>query len=250
MLVAARRFLDDFGPTLFPGRCVVCREATDGRRDFCHACDNELTKLETRPQCRDCGSPLAAADSPCQRCLGRGFRLFDDVVNLGVYTEPLRPLVHRLKFYHGWSVGELLAERAAALPRVRELLRHTDVLVPVPLHGWRQIVRGFNQADVIAKRLGRVGGVKVRSPVIRLRRTKAQSGMTNRVDRFKNLSGAFAVTNPKALAGLRITLVDDVMTTGATLKALARAIAKTKPASINVFTLALADPTGHTFEAV
>jgi ComF family protein len=250
MLVAVRRFFDDLNATMFPGRCVVCREATDAGRDLCGTCEMDLIKLESRPQCRDCGSPLAVADSPCQRCLGRGFRLFDEVVNLGVYTEPLRPLVHRLKFYHGWSVGELLAERAAALPRVRELLRHTDILLPVPLHGWRQIVRGFNQADVIARRLGRVGRVKVRSPVIRLRRTKAQSGMTNRVDRFKNMSGAFAVTNPQSLAGKRITLVDDVMTTGATLKALARAVAKAKPASINVFTLALADPTGHTFEAV
>lgn len=182
--------------------------------------------------------------------MGRGFRLFDEVVNLGVYADPLRPLVHRLKFYHGWAAGEILADRAVALPRVRELLRHTDVLVPVPLHGWRQIVRGFNQAEVIARRLGRAGRVPVRSPVVRLRHTQAQSLLTNRLDRLRNLSGAFAVTRPAVLRGRRVTLVDDVMTTGATLKAMARAVGTADPLAINVFTIALADPTGHTFEAV
>ena len=250
MLLAARRFFDDFTATLFPGRCVVCRVPTGDGAQFCDDCETKLRKSESRPQCRDCGSPVATEDSPCQRCRGRGFRLFDEVANLGVYADPLRPLVHRLKFYHGWSAGEILAMRAAALPRVRELMRHTDVLVPVPLHGWRQITRGFNQAEVIATQLGKQTGTKVRRPVIRLRQTKAQSLMTNRLDRLKNLSGAFAVTRPAALRGLRVTLVDDVMTTGATLKAMARAVATADPAAINVFTIALADPTGHSFEAV
>ena len=250
MLLAARRFFDDFAATLFPSRCVVCRIPTGESAAFCGDCEASLRKSESRPQCRDCGAPLATEDSPCQRCRGRGFRLFDEVVNLGVYADPLRPLVHRLKFYHGWSAGELLALRAAALPRVRELMRHTDVLVPVPLHGWRQISRGFNQSEVIATQLGRAAGVRVRRPVIRLRRTQAQTVLTNRLDRLKNVSGAFAVTRPAALRGQRVTLVDDVMTTGATLKAMARAVATADPAAINVFTIALADPTGHTFEAV
>lgn len=250
MLATLRQTLDDFAALLFPGRCVLCREATPGNDRFCSDCEDRLVKSETRPQCRDCGSPLAVEDSPCQRCLGRGFRLFDEVVNLGVFGDPLRPLVHRLKFYHGWSAGETLADRAATLPRVQQLMRHTDVLVPVPLHGWRQIVRGFNQADVIARRLGKVSGVKVRSPAIRIRQTAAQSLMTNRLDRLKNMTGAFAVTRPGVLRGKRVTLVDDVMTTGATLKSLARVIAEAEPAAINVFTIALADPKGHSFEAV
>ncbi|MGC4031007.1 MAG: ComF family protein [Tepidisphaeraceae bacterium] len=199
---------------------------------------------------RTAGAPLAMVDAHCQRCLGRGYRLFDEVVNLGVYSDPLRPLVHRLKYYHGWTLGELLADRAMNVPRVRDVLSQTDVLIPVPLHGWRQLVRGFNQADVIARRLGKLAGVRVRKPAIRLRHTAAQSLQTNRLDRMRNLSGAFAVTRPGVLKGRRVTLVDDVMTTGSTLKALARAVATAGPEAINVFTIALADPTGHDFEAV
>lgn len=227
----------------------MCRDATGGD-DFCEECEAKLARLEARPQCRDCGAPLAVDDSPCQRCRGRGYRLFDEVVNVGAFADPLRPLVHRLKFYHGWTAGEVLAARAARLPRVRLLMRHTDVLIPVPLHGWRQITRGFNQADVIARRLGRLCGVPVRRPVVRLRRTQAQTLLTNKADRMRNLSGAFAVVRPTAIRGQRVTLVDDVMTTGATLKAMARAVAGAGPLSINVFTLALADPSGHAFEAV
>ncbi|HEY0008179.1 MAG TPA: hypothetical protein VGB55_05620, partial [Tepidisphaeraceae bacterium] len=107
--------------------------------------------------------------------------MFDSVVRLAIFDDPLKRLIHRLKFYHGWSIGELLADRAIAVPRVRELLARTDALVPVPLHPWRQITRGFNQADVIAQRLGRLSKRPVRRAAIRLRATEAQTLQTSRL---------------------------------------------------------------------
>ena len=209
-----------------------------------------LRTLERRSQCVQCEAPIALDGSPCQRCLGRGYRLFDQVVNLGVFRDPLKPLIHRLKYYHGWTIGEVLADRCMALPRVRALLEETDVLVPVPLHGFRQITRGFNQAAVIANHLGKKNRLRVRHPAIRLRATKAQSLETSRDARVRNLRDAFALVRPRCIRGKQITLVDDVMTTGATLKSLARVLKQGNPKSISVLTLAIADPTGHAFEAV
>lgn len=249
VLATLRQNLGKAVDLLLPGRCVACRYATgDGR--FCAACDAALAQLERRPQCDACGAPLAADSMPCQRCLGRGYRLFEQVINNGVYAPPLRQLIHRLKFYHSWTIGELLADRAMVRPRVRMLLEKADVLVPVPLHGWRHVTRGFNQADVIAKHLARRCGAKVRHPAIRVRGTAAQTLVTSRAARAENMKNAFALVRPRGLAGKRVVLIDDVMTTGITLKALARVLQPALPESISVFTLALADPRGHSFEAV
>ena len=249
MVSSLSRFLVDLRDVCFPGRCVVCRLAVDGGGRFCDVCDRRLVELEDRPQCLDCGSPLAMELSPCQRCGGKGFREFATVVRLGVFDEPLKPLVHRLKFFHGWGVGELLAGRAFELARVRKLLSETDVLVPVPLHAWRQIGRGFDQADVIARRLAALGRCRVRRPAARMKFTAAQSLQTSRAARVENARDAFALVAPRGLAGKRVTLVDDVMTTGATLKALAKTLAPAHPASLSVLTIAAADPKGHRFEA-
>ncbi|MGN6507369.1 MAG: ComF family protein [Tepidisphaeraceae bacterium] len=249
MLKFASQFFEQTLQLAFPPRCVACGTFTEAGR-FCEACDDALKALERRSQCVQCGAPVALDGAPCQRCRGRGYRLFDQVVNMGVFADPIKPLIHRLKYYHGWSVGEVLAERCGALPRVRALLAETEVLVPVPLHGWRQIARGFNQAAVIASRLAAMHRLRVRHPAIRLRATKAQSLQTSHDARVRNLRDAFALVRGRSIFDQRVVIVDDVMTTGATVKSLARALTTAKPASISVLTLAIADPKGHSFEAV
>jgi ComF family protein len=176
--------------------------------------------------------------------------LFDTVVRMAVFEDPIRMLVHRLKFYHGWSIGELLAQRAMRLPRVQHVLAHADVLVPVPLHPWRHVTRGFNQADVFATRLARLTGHRVRHPVIRVRHTAAQSLQTSKAARLKNLRNAFALVSPRSIRGQRLVLVDDVMTTGSTLKSFANVLRAASPKSMSVLTIAMGDAKGYAFEAV
>ena len=246
-----KRWTDALGgavDALLPGICIGCRFPSEGGR-FCDACDRLLRALEDRPQCDACGAPVAQLGMPCQRCLGRGYRLFEQVTNNGIYAPPLRGLIHRLKFYHSWTIAELLAERAMRQPHIARLMEQADVLVPVPLHGWRQITRGFNQSEVIARQLAKRSRAKVRYPAIRIRRTQPQSRVSRR-EKTENLRNAFALVKPKCIAGKRIVLIDDVMTTGITLKTLARVLQPACPESISVFTLALADPRGHSFEAV
>lgn len=247
---AIRQFAGDVMALLAPGKCAACGVHVDNGHSFCMSCDFALDLLEQRPQCLKCGTPVAVEGSPCQRCLGRGYRVFDRVVRLGVHESPMRELVVRYKFYHGWPIGELMADRAMRLERVRALLDETDVLVPVPLHPMRQIARGFNQAEVFARRIGKLAGKPIARPAIRTRATAAQSLSHSKADRIRNLRSAFALVSEKPIVGKRVTIVDDVLTTASTVKSLARALRPARPAAINVLTIAIADPTGRSFEAV
>jgi ComF family protein len=245
-----RRLGDDILDTIYPPRCVVCGITTESAGRFCPLCDQELREHEDRPQCLHCAAPVAATDLPCQRCGDAGYRLFDRVVRLAAFEPPMGRLIHRLKFYHSWTLAELLTERAVRLPRVQEVLDETDVLVPVPLHPWRHRLRGFNQAEVIATRLRALSKRPIVHALLRHRRTAAQSLQTSRAARFRNVRDAFVCCRPKSVRGKRVLLIDDVITTGATLRAAAQALEPAGPAKINVFTLAAVDPKGRAFEYV
>lgn len=249
MIRPIRSLFNELRNLVYPGRCVVCKVGVDQGQVFCPDCDNSLSGLEKRAQCLKCGAPLAEELSPCQRCSGRGYRLFDQVVRLSTFESPYAELIRRFKYYHGWGIGELLAERAHQLPRVRRLLETTDVLVPVPLHPWRQMVRGFNQAQIFAARIGRLSGLSVREVVIRIQNTPQQALLAAR-ERVRNIRGAFEMIRPHQVQNRRVVIVDDVFTSASTLKEVARVIRRACPVSISVLTIAVADPKGRDFGVV
>ena len=184
----------------------------------------------------------------CPYCQGGGVYPFETIVALGPFRPPMRGLVHQMKYHHRWPLAEILADRMVRDPRVKSLLAQTDRLVPVPLHFSRQIARGYNQADALARRLSRRSGVRIARPIIRLRNTPPQTFIHSREDRAQNVRHAFGLTSERSIRGLRITLVDDVMTTGATLGAAARALLPADPAAINALVLAIADPRRRDFQ--
>jgi ComF family protein len=166
-----------------------------------------------------------------------GLRGFDAVYSYGSYEGTLRQLVHLFK-YGGVRplarpFGRFLAQ---ALPRGASF----DVIVPMPLHWFKQWQRGFNQADLLAREIGHKWGVPVR-PVIRRRRaTSPQAGLTN-AKRRANVRGAFRVARGKPLQGMRVLLVDDVVTTGATASACARVLKRAGAAHVALLALARTD---------
>ena len=240
------RFMD----FCYPGACACCGAATEGPASLCPACDGELHKLESAPACRSCAKPLPEHGAPCPHCLGDGMPHYGWVLRLGTFTDPLKHLVHQLKYHQRWPLAEVLADRLLEQERIKALLSETDVIVPVPLHRLRQISRGYNQADVIAKRLASRCRLPVARPVIRLRNTESQTAMTSAAQREENMRDAFALLDPRPVRGKHVAVVDDVMTTGATLKAFARALRPAKPASVCAVVLAVADPKGRDFQSV
>jgi len=166
-----------------------------------------------------------------------GLRGFDAVYSYGSYEGKLRDLIHVFK-YGGVRplarpFGRLLAQ---ALPRESSF----DLIVPMPLHWFKQWQRGFNQADLLALEIGRKWTTPVKKIVRRQRITAPQAGLTN-AKRRANVQGAFRMAGSRRLDGLRVLLVDDVVTTGATASACARVLKRAGASQVALLALARTD---------
>jgi ComF family protein len=253
--VHLRELAGDFLDFCYPNRCASCDAPAgegegEGRSPLCEGCMKELEKLECAPACDRCAMPVPEHGSPCPHCGGKGLYPFSKVLRLATYHDPLRHLVHRMKYEHQWPLGEHLAERLLAQERVKGILHETQVLVAVPLHRFRQISRGFNQARVIADRLGKLCKIDRATPLVRLRNTETQTILHSRVKRVENLKEAFGLVDSKHITGKHVVLIDDVMTSGATLQAAGRALLEAKPASLCAIVVAIADPLRQDFQAI
>jgi len=252
-----RELLDAALAVAFPTECPLCEGelSSDGWLRICPAC---CAKFEAwrGPLCTRCGLPFPsphALDSSLAECgaCRRGEPGFDGARSFGFYTGKLRQAVLLLKYAGGERLGvrlgELLASPWDSLPLVGEL--DSPFIVPVPLHPSRQRERGFNQSDLLAaglvRALGRLNGGKAprvaKACLRRKRATPPQTGLSVAARR-ENLRGAFEVLKPQAVRGRAIVLVDDVMTTGATLSACARALKRAGAAQVMGLTLARATP--------
>ncbi len=250
LLSGVRDSVSTIAEFCYPSICCVCDRAAPPGWRWCDACESELAKLQFAPACDVCAMPLSEHLAPCPYCQGNGLRPFDRIARLGIYASPLKDLILRVKYHNDWPLAERLADRLAGQDSVRAILDDTDVLLPVPLYWTRQAKRGFNQAETIAKRLARYSTAKARQSVIRIRNTPTQTMLHKRAQRLENLRNAFGTIHPAQIEGKRITLVDDVITTAATLQTLAREVRGHQPASIKVIVVAIADPKGRAFETI
>ena len=207
---------------LAPG-CAACETPLDAptRGPVCAACWARIIPF-TPPLCRHCGDPLpswrviSVETSLCARCR-RAPSAISCARAIGGYDGPLRAIVHALKYGSRRSVAVPLA--ALMRRECAEALDGADVLVPVPLHGRRQRARGFNQAGELARGLD----LPVRLALKRVRSTPSQTDLPA-ARRHANVRGAFRLRRGTDVRGLRVVLVDDVCTTGATLEACARVL--------------------------
>ena len=230
----ARLALDSALPTL----CVACREPVDGD-GVCAACWAKLSFIAP-PYCPRLGIPFvydpgpgmlsmeAIADPPAYQRARAAVR-YDDVA---------RTLVHALKYQDRTDLAPAMGRWMARAGR--ELLDEADVLVPVPLHWRRGWSRRYNQSGALARSIERQSGVKVASEALRrVRPTQQQIGLS-RSQRLSNVQGAFNVAADRSadIAGRRVVLVDDVLTSGATTDACARALLRAKAAQVDVLVFA------------
>jgi ComF family protein len=214
---------------LFPQACVLCMAPVLERR-WSAACPECWAKLERVPHpiCPQCGMPAPAIEGPCGACR-RGDHAFDFARSVFLFNETMRGIIHHLKYSGRVSL---------AGPVGRDLRRCLETegflgreVVPVPLHRARVRSRGFNQAELLASRLG----LRVHTRLVRRRKnTPSQTGLS-RSQRALNLSSAFEVrgTPPDC-----VILVDDVYTTGATLHEIAKTLKRAGTTRVEVLTAA------------
>ncbi|MGJ3262912.1 MAG: ComF family protein [Salinarimonas sp.] len=236
---ARRGLLARLADVIYPPACPSCGGALAETPGLCAACWRELTFLE-RPWCARLGTPFAiemgeGTLSPAAIAAPPPFARARAAV---AYEGVARTLVHKLKYGDRLDVAQTLARMM--LRAGRELLVDADLLVPVPLHRGRLWSRRFNQAAVLARALSRACGVPADPMLLRrVKATRTQVGLT-RPQRARNLAGALVVprTLRPRVAGRRVVLVDDVLTTGATAEAAARALRRAGAARVDVLAFA------------
>ena len=217
-----------------PGHCVLCRASTRGIC-LCASCETSLPWI-TNP-CRGCAAPLSGTEPGlCADCL-QDPPMFDHAWSAFRLAAPVHGMVHGLKYSARFSAAHLLGTLAAQkLARRPEPL--PELLIPVPLHPLRQLRRGYNQAQELARAIQTTLAIPVAPrAAIRVRATPDQIGQSA-VQRRRNLKNAFEIGLP--LQGLHVALLDDVMTTGTTLAELARSCRKAGAMKIEAWALARA----------
>ncbi len=209
----ATTFFDRLLAILLPEACALCGQQCT--RGFCATCRSQLPRVPS--PCEACGLPCPTAvphECPPLPGIRAVFAPF-------AFREPVIGCLHSLKYSRRRSLARALA--LAAIDSAEAALPGVDAWVPVPLHPARLRERSFNQAEEIARVLARATRRPLLTDVLcRRRRTESQTTLPA-AGRRKNLAGAFAAT--RAITGLRIALVDDVVTTGATVVAAAEALA-------------------------
>jgi ComF family protein len=224
---------------VYPPSCLACGLATGEPGALCPGCWRAMPFIE-RPVCARLGTPLpvdhggvlispkAMADPP----------MFQRARAVARYDGVARDLVQRLKYGDRLDLARPMGRwmaRAGA-----ELLGNIDVIVPVPMHPLRLLQRRFNQAAALALVISDVSGKPLVTDALRrVKRTRPQPGLT-KTERADNLQGAFKADGPTAarLSGARVLLVDDVMTSGATGNACARALIKAHAVEVDMLVFA------------
>lgn len=224
---------------LFPPRCVSCGVPVESVHSFCLDCFAKL-QLITAPHCSHCGVPFEydlGHDAVCAACLHEPPRYTAARAAMH-YDDYSRGLITRLKY---GDHSELVPALAQQLRRAGgELTAQADWLVPVPLHSRRLRERKFNQSALLAFALSDVTGVAVMADgLLRVEDTPPQASLT-RKQRLENVKKAFRVNHKRAalLRGVRVLLIDDVMTTGATIDACSKVLLGAGVTNVYVLTVA------------
>ena len=230
-----RALATDFLGLFFPQACLACQEPlVAGEQHLCTGCRAELpyTDYHRLP--------------PAQNPLGRRFWGKLPVVHTLSYLRFLRHgrvqhLLHQLKYQGQQEVGKALGQLYGAELAAAGLGPEFDLIVPVPLHRRKLARRGYNQADAFAA--GLAAALPCPWSATALRRTEHTASQTkkNRAERWQNVATVFEVAVPQAVAGRHILLVDDVLTTGATLEACGAALLAAGASAISIATIATAD---------
>ena len=219
----------------WPSQCLICRAWPAAT--LCQRCVARFAIAE--PRCETCALPVPAGVPRCGACLRKAPALDRCLVATG-YQWPWTRCIAQFKFRQDPGLATPLAAVLAQAPGIAAALEAADAVLPVPLSSERLAERGYNPAQLLARRLA---GRRVRTDLLlRVRHTPPQRGLT-RAERLKNVRAVFAV-DPLKLADVRdqhLLLVDDVMTTGASLREAALALRSAGAAQVSALAFARTD---------
>lgn len=223
---------------ILPARCLLCGKVVHEDNSLCSECFEQISFI-TKPYCQHCGMPLdgkISDDMYCVHCLNEKhiFRYARSAIK---YDEYSKKLMLDFKFYDHIENRILLSKWLNLAGR--DIFKEgVDLIIPVPLHFTRMFVRKYNQSAILARELSKQTGVKAEYKVLVKTKKTIPQVMCDSKQRMKNVKNAFAVKNFDLIKGKRIVLIDDVFTTGATLKECAKTLKKAGAKSVDALTVA------------
>lgn len=227
----ARRIAGSLLDLLYPPTCRICGGDPGHLVDFCLPCRSTLpgAGAPACPRCARRRGPNLPKGSTCSDCRGEGVGV-DRLIAAAVYRTPMRELVHRFKFRGERSLGPPLGRCLA------EAVRHqgveADLVAPVPLHWRRALWRGYNQSEILAETISRCLGLPISRHLLRrVRATAPQSRIGGVRNRASNVLGAFKLGRGSC-RGRTVLLVDDVLSTGATMAQCRRTLRRAGAAGV------------------
>ncbi len=237
------RVLKGLADLVFPPRCIACGNLVTGNEanPFCRSCLSRVHFIQS-PLCMRCGVPFAVEegrDHLCGDCVTSKAH-FTVARAAGRYEEVLLDAIHRFKYQGKIHVGEVLGQFMAAYEYSSFRIVDYTMLVPVPLHRKRLRERGFNQSVILAREVAKRHSLPMNFAVLRRKEWTEPQVTLGKDDRGANVRGAFEVTDSERIRDEKILLVDDVYTTGSTVKECSRVLKRGGAAEVAVLTLARA----------
>ncbi len=223
--------LEVFFDFLMPHLCASCKAPLNsGETLLCSDCRKRVKKVP-RNELNEM-SAIKFSDSPVT-----------DFLSLYYFQKdsPIQDLIHQLKYGNRFRFGATLGEHVAFELRSEIAKWNIDYILPVPLHRVKKAIRGYNQSYYISKGINGVLRASLRKDLLKRKKVTSSQTQLSAKERLENVKGAFVVRSEKRIKGKNILLVDDVITTGATIKECAEAINKHKPKSIYALSIAIAE---------
>lgn len=218
------------GSWLWPGTCVLCRAAIGTNNNFCIGCRADLPWITTA--CPSCATPSASSKNACGACQ-RKPPIVDSAFAALRYAAPVDRLIAGLKYHRRLDLAHALGELLST--RLKEhITEQPDLIIPVPLHASRLCQRGYNQALEIARIVAERLRIPLYADVVRRVRATATQTALPLTQRARNVRNAFGVCTGE-VSGKHVALVDDVMTSGHTVNALAKVLRRAGASEISVW---------------
>lgn len=247
-LLLIKHTLDALASIFFPAPCWICDETLTNASliPVCDLCLAEIQRMEG-VHCEGCGRPFASqvvsqAIHPICYVCRRGAYSFDRARSFGLYNDALSGAILLLKYESMHRLGGWFAQKLELVVREEFKGLEFDAIVPVPLHPSRQRERGYNQAELIARPLAKRLGLKMATYLLVRTRPRPPKSLLTLRERWESVRGAYETRSGAKVDKLRILLVDDVFTTGATLDACAKALRKAGAKSVHGVTVARVVP--------
>ncbi|MFH1612848.1 MAG: ComF family protein [bacterium] len=220
---------------IYPSNCISCKISLKFYEKY--VCDICLNKIEfIKKCCIVCGKPLIASEIKCGQCIV-DLPVFEKAISVGNYNVVIKDIILLFKYKKREGISKIIEKIIFKYLENESLNKNIDLMIPVPLHKSRLKERGFNQSEILAKIIRKKYSFKIEKNLIRIKKTRPQIEL-NAKERKDNIKGAFVLKTPEKIKDKTILLIDDVYTTGSTIKECAKVLQKAKVKTIYVFTFA------------